>query len=460
MVMGVMWMVGGCTCGPQPTPDAGSPAEALSWPPGARLVVVKTTSDSAELEWPQATGPVTTYRLSSGDTTRDTTSTNTAFTGLRVGEHLAVSVVAVAEDGTMTEPLRAEVAPAEPLAVTEGDISTDFCGANAFLARGVLIPCDELAVITGHVRTADGVGVPGLRVSVLKHPEWGTTTTQADGLYALAVSTGRHTLDLRAPSFLPLQRQVTAPAHLFTVAPDTVVLRRDEKATTLSTVTGGFHRANEKEDEDGKRSTAVFIPAGTSASLKLPDGGTQPTTTLTLRATEATVGPSGPEQMPASICGLNQYAYVENDPLAAIDPSGLEFLDLTEREVWTIKRLEQNPIIGAQIRELSTSKTIAIRLRATTEPQGGRWVDWKQKFRGSECTMTSATLNYDLGAAQSLSLAHFGLKDTGIDVLIAHELGHFTGMLDGLSVSDRNLRSVEWENAVRAPGPTRPRHEP
>lgn len=215
LLSAVVCVVSSCTCDPEPMPDGGPAVEALAWPTGAQLVVSGTATDSAELQWPAALGPVASYRFNDGTSSRDTSATTESLTGLRVGEHHAVSVVAVAADGTTTPPLTAEVAAAEPLAVTDGDISTDFCGANAFLVRGVDIPCDEMAILTGHVRTRDGVGVPGLRVSVLKHPEWGSTTTQADGLYAIAVSTGRHTIDLRAASFLPLQRQVTAPPHLF-----------------------------------------------------------------------------------------------------------------------------------------------------------------------------------------------------------------------------------------------------
>ena len=97
-----------------------------------------------------------------------------------------MELVAVGADGTT--PLRAEVSPATKLDVPDGDISTDFSAANTFLAVAVAIPCATMSVLTGHALTRDGSGVPGLAVSILEHPEWGTATTQADGLYALAVA--------------------------------------------------------------------------------------------------------------------------------------------------------------------------------------------------------------------------------------------------------------------------------
>jgi hypothetical protein len=155
-LMGVLCaVVSGCNCSPPGPEDAGMPPQptALEWPAGAKLEVTATTADSAELTWTAALGPVTGYRLTWPNGTRETSTTTT--------------------------PLRAEVAPAPKVLAPEGDISTDFCGANAFLKQGTAeIPCPLFSVVLGHVRTRDGIGVPGLRVSVLGHPEWGSTTSQ------------------------------------------------------------------------------------------------------------------------------------------------------------------------------------------------------------------------------------------------------------------------------------------
>ena len=190
-----------------------------------------------------------------------------------------------------TGPLHAEVAGAAPLQVPDGDVSLDFCQANAFLKQGTAdIPCNTLSVLLGHILTQEGSGVPGLTVSILNHPEFGSTTSQADGLYALAVPAGRWTVDARARSFVPSPRWVVAAARDFSHVDDIVVLRRDEKATTISLATGGLHVATTQTDSDGARTTSVFLPAGRKASLQLPDGGTVDAATLTLRATETTVG--------------------------------------------------------------------------------------------------------------------------------------------------------------------------
>lgn len=153
----VMSILTGCNCHPDPTPDGG-PTEtppALAWPAGARLTITDTTENSASLRWPQATGPVASYRLTANGESRDLTTTDTVLSPMRPGAHVAVSVVAVDAAGNVTPPLHAEAAAAEKLVAPDGDVSTDFCGANAFLIRGVSIPCESLAVVTGHVRTRD-----------------------------------------------------------------------------------------------------------------------------------------------------------------------------------------------------------------------------------------------------------------------------------------------------------------
>ncbi len=330
-----MVLVSGCTCGPGTEPDGGltPPPETLplAWPEGAHLAVTNTTATSAEVDWPTALGPVTHYRVTWPGHTQDTTTPHFSFSALTPGQHLPIEVIALAADGTTTPALRAEVAPATKLDVPDGDISTDFCGANAFLQQGTAhIPCASLSILIGHVFTRDGVGVPGLRVSVLGHPEWGTTTSQADGLYALAVAAGRHTLELRASAFIPLQRLITANARSFSYLPDTAVLRRDEKATTLTMGAGGFHSATPQEDKDGKRTTSLFVPPNVSAFLHFADGGLTPAPTLTLRATEATVGPMGQASMPATLPAATAYTFaadISADEAVAAGAMGLTFSD-------------------------------------------------------------------------------------------------------------------------------------
>ena len=62
-------------------------------------------------------------------------------------------------------------------------------------------------------------------------------------------------------------------------------------------------------DDDGTRTTRVFLPAGTTASVLMPDGSAQPVSGLTLRLTEFTVGTNGQAAMPAPLPPTSAYTF-------------------------------------------------------------------------------------------------------------------------------------------------------
>ena len=95
----------GCNCQPPGDPDGVTPL-SLTWPEGARLEVTSTTEQSAELRWPEAVGPVATYRLAWPGNSREETGLTASLSGLSLGVHLPVEVMAVAADGTASPPGR------------------------------------------------------------------------------------------------------------------------------------------------------------------------------------------------------------------------------------------------------------------------------------------------------------------------------------------------------------------
>jgi hypothetical protein len=62
-------------------------------------------------------------------------------------------------------------------------------------------------------------------------------------------------------------------------------------------------------DSDGTRRATLLFPQGAQAEMVMPDGSTQPITTLRVRATEFTVGPNGPQAMPAALPPNSAYTY-------------------------------------------------------------------------------------------------------------------------------------------------------
>src|SRR5204863_2893453 len=87
-------------------------------------------------------------------------------------------------------------------------------------------------------------------------------------------------------------------------------------------------RSNSVKDLDGERQPTVLFPAGTEAVLVWPDGSTKPVASLTVRATEYTVGKNGPTSMPATLPSTSAYTYAVEltaDEAAASGASDVKF---------------------------------------------------------------------------------------------------------------------------------------
>lgn len=169
------------------------------------------------------------------------------------------------------------------------------------------------SVICGKVKDREGSPLPGVTVSILNHPEFGRTLSRADGRFDLAANGGgRLTLNYDKAGYCPVQRQVDAPWQDWAPVPDVVMVSMDAKVTTV--VLGAnsglqVHEASLQTDRDGSRRATVMVPSGTTAQIVLPDGSVQPLSSLSLRATEFTVGTSGPAAMPADLPATSGYTY-------------------------------------------------------------------------------------------------------------------------------------------------------
>jgi len=175
------------------------------------------------------------------------------------------------------------------------------------------IEARRAAVLRGKVVSRDGTPLSGVTMSILQHPEYGTTLSRADGLFDLAVNGGSQlVVRYEKSGYLPAQRPVTPLWQDYAWLPDVVLSPYDSRVTTidLSAPTPmQVARGNPVTDTDGTRQATLFFPQGTTANLLLPGGGTQPLTTISVRATEYTVGPTGPNGMPAPLPPTSAYTY-------------------------------------------------------------------------------------------------------------------------------------------------------
>ena len=190
---------------------------------------------------------------------------------------------------------------------------------------------ERVTVIRGRVLGTNGLAASGVRITVLGHPEYGQTLSRSDGAYDLAVNGGPPaTLVFTLPGFLTVQRQVPTPWRDYSFVPDVLLTPFDGVVTPIGTNGGGIQvaRGSSVTDESGTRQATVMFPAGTTATMTLPDGSVQVLSTMHVRATEYTVGKTGPDAMPANLPPRSGYTYaleLSVDEAAAQDAERIEF---------------------------------------------------------------------------------------------------------------------------------------
>ena len=223
----------------------------------------------------------------------------------------------VVKNAVTGPPDPAQVAPPNDLTVT-----TDIAASTAFLYSGEnpiqtgvapgTIEAKRAAVIRGQVYGRDSTPIAGAHVTIVGHPELGSTLTREDGMFDLAVNGGGSlTVNFQKDGFLPAQRKVDVPWRDFVWVPPVALVAFDTVSTELRSGAAAMQvaRGSPMTDNDGTRQATVLLPSGTSASMSLPDGSTSPLGTFHVRATEYTVGATGGMAMPAELPPTTGYTY-------------------------------------------------------------------------------------------------------------------------------------------------------
>ncbi len=278
---------------------------------------------SISVRWSQLTGPGT---ATFGNFTAAVTTASFSAPGTYV---LRLSIndgeVTVVDDLQVTVNPDPSGLPPEPSTVAppyNRTVISDLFGGTQFLYTGpnptqtgvapLAIDPLRVGVVRGKVVDRGGAPVSGVTIRVHRHPELGQTLTRADGRFDLAVNGGGLvTLDYAKAGLLPLQRQADVPWRDFVTLDDAVMIPLDTRVTTITTGAGAMqaHQGSAVTDADGTRTATLMFPAGTTATMTLADGSTQPVPSLGVRTTEYTVGPSGPRAMPAALPPASGYTY-------------------------------------------------------------------------------------------------------------------------------------------------------
>jgi RHS repeat-associated protein len=256
--------------------------------------------------------------------------TNGTFSGsvpLNDGEN-SIAIVAVDAAGNTTTVTRAVTRalaiPPDPATVAtpiDPTIATTLASSTAFLYTGTdpiqtgvasgTIVATRAAVLRGRATDRAGVPLDRVRITALGHPEFGQTLTRADGRFDIVVNGGTTiTLSYSKSGYLPAQRQIIAPWQEYASLDDVILTPVDAQVATVDfSAPIQVARGSSVTDASGSRRATVLFKQGTQASMVLQDGTTQALPSLQVRATEYTVGATGPASMPAALPPTSGYTY-------------------------------------------------------------------------------------------------------------------------------------------------------
>jgi hypothetical protein len=242
----------------------------------------------------------------------------------------------VIREGEQLPPDPATVAPALDLTVpTTMATATSFLytGTNPIqkgVEPGTIDPI-RVAVIRGKVLKRDVTPLSGVKITILNHPEYGSTLSRADGMFDLAVNGGGLlTIDYKKDGYLPLQRQIDARWQNYVVVDSVVMIQLDANVTTINFSDSiEVARGSVVTDQSGTRRATLFFRKGTVAKMikknyatqtiqdgcntrtvkVLTDSTVQDLPTMSVRATEYTVGATGLQAMPSVLPPASAYTY-------------------------------------------------------------------------------------------------------------------------------------------------------
>jgi RHS repeat-associated protein len=252
--------------------------------------------------------------------------------------------VAAGSSGTDNSSTPAGTLPPNPMSVAppvNPTVATSVFDATAFLYSGAnpiqtgvadgAIEPTRASVIRGRVIDREGNPRPGVRVTIKDQPEFGQTLSRLDGGYDLVVNGGQTVVaQYQLDGFLPAQRQFQVPWQSYRVVDDVALIRRDPRVTAVNlnaNIPIQVAQASPVSDTDGTRQATLLFPQGNSATMTLPDGTTQPLSQISVRATEYTVGDTGPAAMPAELPPSSGYTYAAELSIDEADAAGAERVD-------------------------------------------------------------------------------------------------------------------------------------
>lgn len=168
---------------------------------------------------------------------------------------------------------------------------------------------ERAAVVRGRVVNASGDPLPGVKVSVINHPEFGNTYSREDGVFDMAVNGGVSlSFEYAMPGYFLSRSEMQIRRNKYNWLPEVVMASKSKQPVSVDLSDNKLDqwvRGEVVNDADGSRQASLFIPASVSALVEFANGAQQVLNHISLRATEFKVSEdeeiSIPGRVPQSI---------------------------------------------------------------------------------------------------------------------------------------------------------------
>lgn len=261
----------------------------------------------------------------------------------------ALQVATLSDTGT---PPTIDPSDPDPTIVSDIYWDTRFLYTESPLVQVGMDPSTILqarvAVLRGIVSDVNGDPLPGVKITVHDHPEYGQTWTQANGAFDLVVNGGTaYVLEYSIGGYLSAQRKLEAPVRDYTIFPDIVLIEVDTNYTAVNLDGDSpliIHDASVITDNSGERHAAVLFPEDVTATFRLADGTVEEVTSLTVRATEFTVGDTGASAMPGDLPSASAYTYAFELSVDEADPHTVRSVEFSQPLVNYVENFLEFPV--------------------------------------------------------------------------------------------------------------------
>jgi hypothetical protein len=134
------------------------------------------------------------------------------------------------------------------------------------LAATATVDPATAAVLRGKVCSQSGQPLSDVTIGIHNHSEYGTTLTDANGIFELMVDGGQsYVVDYGKAGYLPAQRSIKPALRDYALLPEVVLLQLDSNVTTID-LTGNAMQVAQGSvmtDADGSRQARILFPPNT-----------------------------------------------------------------------------------------------------------------------------------------------------------------------------------------------------